>query len=85
MRFEKSDVIIGKNRQLNRGTAEISQMLSEFLRTDFEVAEVHDWDEFYISINSAFCQFKSVIDRFFKGEVRVSKQGGKLFIARLEK
>lgn len=84
MKFEKTDVIIGKNKQLNRGSAEVAQVLSDFLKTDIEVAEIKDWDGTYKNVDSAYYSFKKVIDRFFNNEVRVSKQSGRLFIARLK-
>lgn len=80
MRFEKVDaskVGMRIHRQ------ECMEMLSEFVKSGIEVAEVKDWDTSYSSVGSAYVALRTIAERCFKGEIRISKGGGKLFIARI--
>ena len=84
MKFVESNVILG-NKGLYGGSKVVAQMLSEFLESGIEVAEVRDYDEYYKNSESAYQSIKNIIDRYFTGEIRVARQSDHVFIARLEK
>lgn len=83
MRFEKTNVVLN-GMGLKRG-GEAIVLLTDFLKSGIEVAEVKDWEYSHSSLNSTYQSLKNAIDGYFKGEIRVALRGEHLYIARLEK
>lgn len=83
MRFEEANVKL--NGMGLRRNGEVVNMLSEFLKSGIEVAEVKDWEYSHKSLNSTYQSLKHAIECYFKGEIRLAIRGEHLYIARLEK
>ena len=84
MRFEKSDVVLGK-RGMKTSSVQLMALCSDFLKSGIEVAEVKGWGEDYKNAQSCRCAIHNVIQNCFKGQMRVASSGNKIFIARLDK
>ena len=83
MRFEETNVVLN-GMGLKRG-GEAIELLTEFLKSGIEVAEVKDWEYSHKSLNSTYQSLKNAVDGYFKGEIRIAIRGEHLYIARLEK
>lgn len=83
MRFEKTDVKLN-GMGMKRG-GEAIELLTEFLKSGIEVAEVKDWEYSHKSLNGTYQSLKHAVDGYFKNEIRLAIRGEHLYIARLEK
>lgn len=83
MRFEKTDVKLN-GMGMKRG-GEAIELLTEFLKSGIEVAEVKDWEYSHKSLNSTYQSLKRAVDGYFKNEIRLAIRGEHLYIARLGK
>ena len=82
MRFEETNVRL--NGMGLRSSTEINFMLSDFLKSGIEVAEVKDWEHAHKSLNTAYQAVTYAVKRYYKGEIRVAKRGEHIYIARLK-
>lgn len=83
MRFEETSVRL--NGMGLKGGGEIVGMLTEFLQSGIEVAEVKDWEYSHKTLNSTYQALKFAVKGYFKDQIRVAQRGEHLYIARLDK
>lgn len=83
MRFEETNVVLNGMGMKRGGEAIV--LLTDFLKSGIDVAEVKDWEYSHSSLNSTYQSLKHAIDGYFKGEIRIAIRGEHLYIARLDK
>ena len=84
MKFVESKRVFTK-RGMRNGSVEIMEMLTEFLQSGIEVAEVKDWEGTYRNAETLYGSLMGIVKRFFNGEIRASRSGQQVFIARAGK
>ena len=80
MRFEETKYRLNGKGQ--RGNLEIINLLSDFLESGIEVAEIKDWEDTYSSMNAVYQSLCRASKLYFNKQVRVSRSGEHIFIAR---
>ena len=83
MRFEETSYRLNGKGQ--RGSWEVINLLSDFLKSGIEVAEIKDWEDTHASQNAVCQSLNRAVKLYYNGEIRVSKSGEHIFIARIEK
>lgn len=83
MRFEETNVVLN-GMGMKKGGEAIA-LLTDFLKSGIEVAEVKDWEYSHKSLNGTYQSLKHAVEGYFKGEIRIAMRGEHLYIARLEK
>lgn len=74
MRMIKSDIYISNKRSPMR------DIITQFEQSNQTQVEILDWQKDYKSINAARSSAAVIIDRHFKGRVKVSTRGERLFL-----
>ncbi len=74
MKFEK----VESNTEKRNG--EMINLLTAFMESDCEVAEVKDWNDSYSTFGSLYNACTNVAKRYFPDKIKVSKCGQHLFL-----
>ena len=80
MRFEESK---GSLWGHSEHTRKVTNLVSDFLKSGFEVAEVKDWEDAYLNANSFYSSLRRIISIYYKGQCHASKaNNGRVFLVR---
>ena len=82
MRFEETNVRL--NGMGVRGGGETINLLSDFLQSGIEVAEIKDWEFTHKTFTAAYQALQKAVKGYFKDEIRVARRGEHIYIARLK-
>lgn len=68
-----------------RKTDEIIAIISEFLSSGIECAELKQWDDEYKDVKTAYTGLRKIANDNFREKVYVGKAGDRIFLERIEK
>lgn len=81
MYFEQCE----KPKKKHEKTDRMIALISEFLSSGIECAELKQWDDEYNSISVAYGSLRKITEANFRGKVYVGKANQRLFLERIEK